>query len=96
MNVVYPLQVLAELKQSNFTLLNQSIQFDENIEPKFGSYSIVFWNDSGEAEVIGYYKFQPSIYYYINENKIQWYTDGEVSGYFYQIMCGIMQCAYRV
>ena len=83
MNVVCPLQVLAELKQSNFTLLNQSIQFDENIEPRFGTYSIVFWNDSGEAEVIGYYKFQPSIYYYIDENKIQWYTDGEVSGYFY-------------
>ncbi|KAI4824133.1 hypothetical protein KUCAC02_012675 [Chaenocephalus aceratus] len=75
---LYPYTVLAELKQSNFTLLNQSIQFDENIEPKFGSYSIVFWNDSGEAEVIGYYKFQPSIYYYIDENKIQWYTDGEV------------------
>ncbi|XP_034065377.1 taste receptor type 1 member 1-like [Gymnodraco acuticeps] len=75
---LYPYTVLAELKQSNFTLLNQSIQFDENIEPNFGSYSIVFWNDSGEAEVIGYNKFHPSIYYYIDKNKIQWYTDGEV------------------
>uniref|UniRef100_A0A8C2WM46 G-protein coupled receptors family 3 profile domain-containing protein n=1 Tax=Cyclopterus lumpus TaxID=8103 RepID=A0A8C2WM46_CYCLU len=41
---VYPHMVLAELKKSNFTLLNQSVTFDENGDPNYGSYSIVFWN----------------------------------------------------
>ena len=72
-------QVLAELKKSNFTLLNQSIQFDENGDPKFGSYSIVFWNHDGDAEEIGFYKFHPSVNFFINSSKIQWYTQGEVS-----------------
>uniref|UniRef100_A0A665T2S9 G-protein coupled receptors family 3 profile domain-containing protein n=1 Tax=Echeneis naucrates TaxID=173247 RepID=A0A665T2S9_ECHNA len=75
---VYPHMVLAELKKSNFTLLNQSIQFDENGNPKFGRYSIVFWNHSGAIEEIGFYTFFPSINYVIDNNKIQWYTDGKV------------------
>ncbi len=76
MNFVYPHQVLAELKKSNFTLLNQNIEFDENGDPKFGSYSIVFWNQSGDAEEIGFYK---SFNFFINNSKIRWYTNGEVS-----------------
>uniref|UniRef100_A0A3Q3WLT2 G-protein coupled receptors family 3 profile domain-containing protein n=1 Tax=Mola mola TaxID=94237 RepID=A0A3Q3WLT2_MOLML len=75
---VSPHMVLAELKKSNFTLLNQSIQFDENGDPKFGSYSIVFWNHDGDAEEIGFYKFHPSVNFFINSTKIQWYTQGEV------------------
>nr|XP_046253757.1 taste receptor type 1 member 1-like [Scatophagus argus] len=75
---VYPHMVLAELKKSNFTLLNQSIQFDENGDPTFGSYSIVFWNHSGDAEEVGFYHFHPSVNFYINNSKIQWYTIGEV------------------
>ncbi|XP_068997064.1 taste receptor type 1 member 1-like [Embiotoca jacksoni] len=75
---VYPHRVLAELKKSNFTLLNQHIQFDENGDPKFGSYSIVFWNHSGDAQEIGFYKFHPSVHFFINNTKIQWYTNGEV------------------
>ncbi len=79
MNFVHPHQVLGELKKSNFTLLNRSIEFDENGDPKFGSYSIVFWNHSGDAEEIGFYKFHTSFNFFINSSKIQWYTKGEVS-----------------
>uniref|UniRef100_A0A3B4T760 Taste receptor type 1 member 2-like n=1 Tax=Seriola dumerili TaxID=41447 RepID=A0A3B4T760_SERDU len=74
---LYPHMVLAELKKSNFTLLNQSIQFDENGDPKFGAYSIVFWNHSGDAEEVGIYKFRPSFHFFINNSKIQWYTKGK-------------------
>ena len=76
---LYPHQVLAELRKSNFTLLNQSIQFDENGDPKYGSYSIVFWNHSGDAEEIGFYELYPTITFFINNSKIQWYMNGEVS-----------------
>uniref|UniRef100_A0A8D3E8U6 G-protein coupled receptors family 3 profile domain-containing protein n=1 Tax=Scophthalmus maximus TaxID=52904 RepID=A0A8D3E8U6_SCOMX len=75
---VYPHMVLAELKKSNFTLLNQNIQFDRNGDPTFGSYSIVFWNHSGDAQDIGFYYFPPSFHFFINITKIQWYTKGEV------------------
>uniref|UniRef100_A0A8C4EAJ5 G-protein coupled receptors family 3 profile domain-containing protein n=1 Tax=Dicentrarchus labrax TaxID=13489 RepID=A0A8C4EAJ5_DICLA len=75
---VYPHMVLAHLMKSNFTLLNRSIEFDENGDPKFGSYSIVFWNHSGDAEEVGFYNFHPSFHLYINNSKIQWYTTGEV------------------
>ncbi|XP_019944573.2 taste receptor type 1 member 1-like [Paralichthys olivaceus] len=75
---VYPHMVLAELKKSNFTLLNQSIQFDKNGDPKFGSYSIIYWNHSGDAQEIGFYSFPPSFQFVINNTKIKWYTNGEV------------------
>ncbi|XP_040009291.1 taste receptor type 1 member 1-like [Xiphias gladius] len=75
---IYPHMVLAELKKSNFTLLNRSINFDENGDPKFGSYSIVFWNHSGDAQVVGFYQFHPSVKFFINSTKVQWYTEGEV------------------
>uniref|UniRef100_A0A4W6G6B7 G-protein coupled receptors family 3 profile domain-containing protein n=1 Tax=Lates calcarifer TaxID=8187 RepID=A0A4W6G6B7_LATCA len=74
----YPHKVLAELKKSDFTLLNRRIQFDENGDPMFGSYSIVFWNHSGDAEEIGFYKLLPSVNFFINSTKIHWYTKGEV------------------
>ncbi|KAL7397983.1 hypothetical protein ABVT39_002684 [Epinephelus coioides] len=75
---VYPHMVLAEVKKSNFTLLNHSIQFDENGDPNYGSYSIVFWNQSGDAEEIGFYDFYPPFHFLINDSKIQWNTEGEV------------------
>ena len=78
LNFVYPHQVLAELKKSNFTLLNQSVTFDENGDPNYGSYSIVFWNQSGDAEEIGFYNFHPT-YFFINNNTIQWHTKEKVS-----------------
>ncbi|GLD63511.1 taste receptor type 1 member 1-like protein, partial [Lates japonicus] len=95
--------VLAELKKSNFTHLNQSIQFDENGDPKFGSYSIVFWNHSGDAEEIGFYKFHPSVQSFINNSQIQWYTNGEVPTSLCSTECpagyakkysGIHKCCY--
>ncbi|XP_074536724.1 taste receptor type 1 member 1-like [Halichoeres trimaculatus] len=75
---VYPHMVLAELKKSNFTLLNENIQFDENGDPKYGPLSIVYWNQSGFAEEIGFYHFHPSVDYFINDSKIQWNTNGGV------------------
>lgn len=79
LNFVYLHQVLEELKKSNFTLLNQSIHFDENGDPKFGSYSIVFWNHNGNAEEIGFYNFHSAVNFFIDSPKIQWYTQGDVS-----------------
>ncbi|XP_034733615.1 taste receptor type 1 member 1-like [Etheostoma cragini] len=75
---VYPHMVFAELMKSNFTLLNQSIRFDEYGDPNYGSFSIVFWNQSGDAEVIGFYNLYPPFHFFINDSKIQWYTKGEV------------------
>uniref|UniRef100_A0A3P9L1X0 G-protein coupled receptors family 3 profile domain-containing protein n=1 Tax=Oryzias latipes TaxID=8090 RepID=A0A3P9L1X0_ORYLA len=48
---VYPHMVLEELRKSKFTLLNQTVQFDKNGDPKFGSYAIVIWNESGDCDV---------------------------------------------
>ncbi|KAM9350331.1 taste receptor type 1 member 1-like [Symphorus nematophorus] len=101
---VYPYMVLAELKKSNFTLLNQSIQFDVNGDPRFGSYSIVFWNHSGEAEKVGFYTFLPSVSFFINNSQIQWYTKGEVPTSLCSPEClvgyaknqdGIHKCCFR-
>ncbi|KAM3617246.1 uncharacterized protein V6R79_003813 [Siganus canaliculatus] len=75
---VYPHMVLEELKRSNFKLLNQSIKFNENGDPNFGSYSVVFWNHSGDVEEVGNCTFYPSVNFFINDSKIQWYTKGEV------------------
>ncbi|XP_026188616.1 taste receptor type 1 member 1-like [Mastacembelus armatus] len=75
---VLPRMVLAELKKSNFTLLNETIHFDENGDPMFGSYSIIYWNDNGDAEVVGISTFQPSFHLLINNSKIQWYSNEDV------------------
>ncbi|XP_071402305.1 taste receptor type 1 member 2.2 [Centroberyx affinis] len=75
---VYPYMVLEELKKSNFTLLNQVIQFDENGDPKHASYSIVFWNRTGDAEEVGLYENRPSVYFSINNTKIHWHANGKV------------------
>ncbi|XP_053173907.1 taste receptor type 1 member 1-like [Scomber japonicus] len=72
---VYPYMVLAELKKSNFTLLNRSIQFDKNGDPMYGSYSIVYWNQSDDAEEIGFSKSHPAGHFIINSTKIQWYDN---------------------
>lgn len=45
----------------------------------FGSYSIVFWNHLGAAQEVGFYRFHPSLEFFINITDIQWYTKGEVS-----------------
>ncbi|XP_023126642.3 taste receptor type 1 member 2-like [Amphiprion ocellaris] len=75
---VNPTMVLAELKKSNFPLLNQSIRFNEDGDPMFGSYNVVFWNDSGDVQKIGFYNFPPSFTFFINSTKIQWHTNGTV------------------
>ncbi|XP_076597831.1 taste receptor type 1 member 1-like [Chaetodon auriga] len=101
---VYPHMVLAELMKSNFTLLNRSIQFDENGDPKYGSYSVVFWNHSGVAEEVGFYKFHQSIDFFINNSKIQWYMKGEVPTSLCSLECpvghvkkqhGIHKCCFN-
>ncbi|MED6261115.1 hypothetical protein ATANTOWER_001058, partial [Ataeniobius toweri] len=63
---------------SNFTLLNQTIQFDKNGDLKFGLYFFVFWNHAGDAQRIGFYQFNPTVHFYINSTEILWYTNGEV------------------
>ncbi|XP_028308596.1 taste receptor type 1 member 2.2 [Gouania willdenowi] len=73
-----PQMILAELRKSNFTLFNQSIQFDDNGDPKFGFYSIVFWNSSGEVQKVGSYYFHPSPKFIINDTDIQWHSNGLV------------------
>ncbi|XP_028308632.1 LOW QUALITY PROTEIN: taste receptor type 1 member 1-like [Gouania willdenowi] len=75
---VFPYMVLAALKKSNFTLLNQTIHFNENGEPMFGSYLIVFWNRYGEVQEVGAFTFQPKVNFFINSSKIQWHMDGHV------------------
>ncbi|KAM3872416.1 taste receptor type 1 member 1-like [Diretmus argenteus] len=74
---VYPHMVLAELKKSNFTLLNVSIGFDEHGEPLFGSHSVVFWN-RGHIEEIGVHDHNPLGRFSINSSKIRWHTNGKV------------------
>ncbi|XP_067381680.1 taste receptor type 1 member 1-like [Channa argus] len=85
---VYPHMVLGELKKSNFSLLNHQIQFDDNGDPKFGSYSIVFWNDSGVAQEVGFYTFQPSVNFFINSTKILFFTKNKVPPSFCSSACG--------
>uniref|UniRef100_A0A672FFV1 Taste receptor type 1 member 1-like n=1 Tax=Salarias fasciatus TaxID=181472 RepID=A0A672FFV1_SALFA len=63
---VYPHMVLAELKKSNFTLLNQTIHFDENGDPNYGFYLIVFWNHNGDVQEVGYYEFYPPFLFRIS------------------------------
>lgn len=52
--------------------------FDENGDPKFGYYDIIFWNDRGDPEKVGFYHFQPLVNFFINNTKIQWYKKGGV------------------
>uniref|UniRef100_A0A8C5GZ09 Taste receptor type 1 member 1-like n=1 Tax=Gouania willdenowi TaxID=441366 RepID=A0A8C5GZ09_GOUWI len=75
---VYPHMVLRELKKIQFTLLNRMIQFDENGDPRSGSYSVVFWNKSGDAQEVGYYNFYKSSDFFISTSEIQWFADGQV------------------
>lgn len=67
-------QLLAQLKRSNFTLLNQRVNFNDNGDPRFGSYAVSFWNQSGDAQEFGICSFYPSIHIFINESKIQWHS----------------------
>lgn len=73
------LQVLTELRKSNFTLLNQTVQFDENGEPMFGPYAIVFWDHDGSIREVGYYNFHGSFDFSINSDIIKWHTADQVS-----------------
>ncbi|RVE70363.1 hypothetical protein OJAV_G00063710 [Oryzias javanicus] len=75
---VYPDMVLEELKKSNFTLLNNTVQFNDDGDPKFGPYAIVFWNQSGNVEEIGSYTFHPTPNFIIDKSKIHWHGDEEV------------------
>ncbi|XP_029975173.1 taste receptor type 1 member 2-like [Salarias fasciatus] len=75
---VYPHMILAELKKSKFKLLNQTVEFDENGQPRYTSYRIVFWNSNGDAQEVGYYEVYPSSRFLLNSTEIQWHTEGEV------------------
>ncbi|XP_015822929.3 taste receptor type 1 member 1-like [Nothobranchius furzeri] len=99
---VPPYVVLSALWKSNFGLLNQTVEFDENGDPQFGTYSVVFWNRSGDAEEVGSYNFN-SQQFYINSTKIQWHGEGEVPLSFCSLECpsgyikvqeGIQKCCF--
>uniref|UniRef100_A0A3B3VSQ2 Taste receptor type 1 member 1-like n=1 Tax=Poecilia latipinna TaxID=48699 RepID=A0A3B3VSQ2_9TELE len=101
---VQPYMVLDQLRKSNFTLLNVRVGFNDDGEPIFGSYSIVFWNRSSSAEEIGLYTFFPSVSFSINSTKIEWFTNHQVpisqcsqecpSGYA-KTQTGIHKCCFR-
>lgn len=84
-------QVLAALKKSNFTLLNERVHFKDNGNPMFGSYAVSFWNQSGDAEKFGSCAFYPSIQFFINESKIQWHSK-EVSRVFCPLSRYVCMC----
>ncbi|XP_068199049.1 taste receptor type 1 member 1-like [Antennarius striatus] len=99
---ISPHMILTELQKSNFTLLNRKIQFDEYGDPRFGSYSLVFWNSTGDAEEIGFYKYQ-SDDFFINNSKIQWHMNETVPTSFCSPECpkgfvkkqdGIHKCCF--
>ncbi|XP_053705823.1 taste receptor type 1 member 2-like [Synchiropus splendidus] len=75
---VYPYTVLAALKKSNFTLLKDRIKFDPNGDPLFGSYLLVHWNKSLDPDPIGYYNLEKRVRFYINDSKIEWFTNAGV------------------
>nr|NP_001098688.1 taste receptor, type 1, member 2b precursor [Takifugu rubripes]BAE78488.1 taste receptor, type 1, member 2b [Takifugu rubripes] len=71
---ISPPVLLAQLKKSNFTLLTERVQFDENGDPRFGSYAVLFWNQTGDPENFGTCCFYPSVKIFINDSKIQWHS----------------------
>lgn len=73
-------------------LLNQNVQFDENGDPYFGSYAIVFWNKMGEAEEVGFYHYQSSLKFVIDKKKIQWHGNGSVSSFYHLFLILHFQC----
>lgn len=68
--------------KSNFTLLDDRIEFDENGDPLHKFYKIVFWDQRGEAEEVGIYKFNPYPHFFINNSKIRWHSNDTVSSFF--------------
>lgn len=84
-------QVLAELKKLHFTLLNQTIEFDENGDPKFGSYDLVYWNKMGDKEDIGFYNFHPFVNFFINDSMIQWYNNNVSCSSSWYILCVLQE-----
>ncbi|XP_046897000.1 taste receptor type 1 member 1 [Hypomesus transpacificus] len=74
---VHPFMLLRELKKSNFTLLNQNVQFDVNGDPVSASYEILFWKN-GYHVMFGSYKTYPNVQFFINNSKIQWHTNSSV------------------
>ncbi|XP_073457490.1 taste receptor type 1 member 1-like [Aquarana catesbeiana] len=73
-NTFYPWQLLQKVKNVNFTLYNQTINFDSNGNPATG-YDIIMWSLSGATptiKVIGSYS-KTSQRLQLND-KLQWYT----------------------
>lgn len=81
LTIICLFQLLAQLKKSNFTLLTERVQFDDNGDPRFGSYAVLFWNQTGDPENFGACWFYPSVKIFINASKIQWHSK-EVSPVF--------------
>ncbi|KAK7884858.1 hypothetical protein WMY93_027981 [Mugilogobius chulae] len=88
-------KILSELKRSKFTVLNHTILFDTNGDPRFGYFNIITWNSSGEAETVGIYTFQSAPNFSINESKIQWHTNGQCPPGYRKSVEGIHKCCFK-
>ncbi|CAL8259640.1 unnamed protein product [Gadus morhua 'NCC'] len=74
---VYPYMVLNEVKKTNLTLLNMTIQFNEFGGLKFPSVNI-FVLAKGVITQVGSYETNPSVVLSINSSLIQWHANGTV------------------
>ncbi|XP_018432110.1 PREDICTED: taste receptor type 1 member 1 [Nanorana parkeri] len=73
-NTFYPWQLLQKVKKVNFTMYNQTINFDSNGDPATG-YDIVMWSwseDTPTFKLIGSYS-KTTQQLQLND-KLQWYT----------------------
>uniref|UniRef100_A0A3Q3AP66 G-protein coupled receptors family 3 profile domain-containing protein n=1 Tax=Kryptolebias marmoratus TaxID=37003 RepID=A0A3Q3AP66_KRYMA len=68
---------------------NISVQPHMNGDPNYGSFSIFFWNQSGEAEDVGFYHFDSVFHFYINTTRIQWHANREVPASFCSQECPV-------
>ncbi|CAL8252217.1 unnamed protein product [Arctogadus glacialis] len=74
---VYPYMVLNEVKKTNLTLLNMTIQFNEFGGLKFPSVNI-FVLAKGVITQVGSYETNPTVVLSINNSLIQWHANGTV------------------
>ncbi|KAK2897824.1 hypothetical protein Q8A73_014204 [Channa argus] len=75
---VYPWQLLACLKQVDFSLGNTSVYFDKNGDPPTG-YNVVTWIWRGTVwslRVVGSFSPDP-IMFTVNDDQIEWHDTGD-------------------
>ncbi|KAJ3586146.1 hypothetical protein NHX12_012547 [Muraenolepis orangiensis] len=76
-STVYPYMVLDELKKTNMTILNLTVQFNEKGGLRFPSMNLFIWTKAG-VEQVGSYETTPTVLLSIDNSKLQWHTNGTV------------------